>query len=99
MFSTWFQFKDLTERAASDKIVRDKKFNIAKTLKYDGCERGLSSMVYKIFDKKASGSGIKNGNISNKELAEEIHKLVIRKFKNRKAYSSFIDSIWGSDLV
>ena len=56
-------------------------------------------MVYKIFDKKASGSGIKNGNISNKELAEEIHKLVIRKFKNRKAYSSFIDSIWGSDLV
>ena len=93
------EFKDLTKRAASDKLVRDKKFNIGKTLKYDGCQPELSSMVYKIFDKKASGSGIKNENISNKELAEEIHKPVIRKFKNRKAYSSFIDSIWGSDLT
>ena len=28
-------------------------------------------MVYNFFDKKASGSGIKNENIYNKELAEE----------------------------
>ena len=42
-------FKNLTGRTTSDKIFRDKSFNIAKTLKYDGCQRGLASMVYKSF--------------------------------------------------
>ena len=46
-------------------------------------------MVYKCFDKKTSGSGIKNHNISNKELAEELHKPIIRKFKKRKVQSLF----------
>ena len=45
-------FKDLTTRTASDKILRDKAFNIAKYLKDDGYKRGLASMVYKFFDKK-----------------------------------------------
>ena len=45
-------FKDLTRRTASDKILRDKAFNIAKNPKYDGYQRGLASMVYKFFDKK-----------------------------------------------
>ena len=44
-------FKDLAKRTASDKILRDKAFNIAKTPKYNGCQRGLASMVYKFFDK------------------------------------------------
>ena len=52
-----------------------------------------ASMVYKFFDKKTSGSGIKNENISNKQLAEELHKQVIRKFNKRKAQSPFIDNI------
>ena len=56
-------FKDLTRRTASHKILRDKAFNIAKNPKYDGYQRGLASMFYKCFDKKASGSGIKNENI------------------------------------
>ena len=47
-------FKDLTRRSASDKILCDKAFNIAKNPKYDGYQRGLASMVYKFFDKKAS---------------------------------------------
>ena len=38
-------FKDLTRRTASDKILRDKVFNIAKNQKYDGCQRGLASVV------------------------------------------------------
>ena len=38
-------------------------------------------MVYKFFDKKASGSGIKNENISNKILSEELYKPIITKFK------------------
>ena len=45
-------FKDLTRRIASDKILHDKAFNIAKNLKYDGYQRELASMVYKFFDKK-----------------------------------------------
>ena len=38
-------FKDLTRRTASDKILRDKVFNIAKNQKHDGCQRGLASVV------------------------------------------------------
>ena len=49
--------------------------------------------------KKASRSGIKNENISNKELAEELHKPIIRKLKKRKVHSPFIDNVWGEDLA
>ena len=51
-------------------------------------------MVCKCFDKKTSGSGIEN-----KELAEKLHKPIIKKFNKRKAHSPFIDNIWGADLV
>ena len=63
-------FKDLTRRTASDKIFMEKAFNVAKNPKYDGYQRGLASMVYKFFHKITSGSGIKNENISHKELSE-----------------------------
>ena len=49
--------------------------------------------------KKTSGSGIKNENISNKQLAEELQKPIIRKFNKRKVHSPFICNIWGSDLA
>ena len=51
-------FKDLSRRAASDKILRDKAVNIAKVSTYDEYQRGLASMVYKLFDKKSKGSGV-----------------------------------------
>ena len=63
-----------TRRAASDKILHGKAFNIAKNPRYDGYQRGLASMVYKIFDKETSGSGIKNENVSNNELLENLRK-------------------------
>ena len=47
------------------------------------------------YAKKIAGNGIKNVNISNKEL----HKQIIKKFKKQKVYSSFIDNIWGADLA
>ena len=50
-------------------------------------------------DKSASGRAIKNENISNKELADELHKPIIRKFEKGKVHSSFIDNIWGADLA
>ena len=57
-------------------------------------------MVYKFFDKKTFGIGIKSENISNnKELAKELLKSVIIKFNKRKVLSPFIDKIWGADLA
>ena len=69
--------------------MSDKAFDIAKNPKYDKYQRGLASMVYKIFDKKTSGSSIKNENTSNKELPEESHEPIIRKFKKRKSILIF----------
>ena len=60
-------FKDLNRGTAADKVLQVKPFNIAKTPKYDGYQRGLASMVYKFFDKKYFGGKIKNEIISNKE--------------------------------
>ena len=45
-------FNYSARRTASDKILRDKAFNIAKNQKWDGYQRGIASMVYKCFDKK-----------------------------------------------
>ena len=69
--------KDLVKRTQSDKALKDKAFKIASNPKYDGYQRGLASMVYKFFDKKSSGSGIVNE--PNDQLANEIHKLIIKK--------------------
>ena len=44
-------FKDLARRRATDKVLKDKAFNIAKNLKYDEYQRGFVSMVYKVFIK------------------------------------------------
>ena len=63
--------------------MRDKAFNISKNPKYDGYQRGIASMVYKLFDKNISGGAIKNEVMSNKELAEELQKPIIRKFKKK----------------
>ena len=67
--------------------MRDKAFKIASDPKYDGYQRGLASMVYKFFDIKPSGSGLVNE--PNYQLANELHKLIIRKCKKRKIYSIF----------
>ena len=92
-------FKDLTRRTASDKILRDKVLNVAKNPKYDGCQRGFASLIYKIFDKKSSGGGIKSKIVSNKELWEELHKPFLEKFEKKQVLLTFIDNIWGSDFV
>ena len=54
-------------------------------------------MVYNFFEKKSSGSSIKS--IPNQQLADELHKSIIRKFKKRIVYSSFKYNIWGVDLA
>ena len=52
-------------------------------------------MVYKFFDERSSGGAIKSRTIPNQQLAEELHKSIIRKFE-KKVYSSFTDNIWGT---
>ena len=78
-------------------LVKSKAFKIASDPKHDGYQRVLASMVYKFFDKKCSESGIINE--SNYQLANELHKPIIKKFKKRKVYSSFRDNIWSVDLA
>ena len=85
--------KDLTKRTVAEKILKNKAFDIAKDPKYDGYLRGLASMVYKFFDSKVSGSGAKLIP-ENEQLANELHKPIIRKFEKRKVYSTFKDNIW-----
>ena len=74
--------KDLVRRTQSDKVLKDKAFKIASDSKYDGHQRRLAFMVYKFFDKKSKGSGITNE--SNYQLANELHKPIIKKFKKEK---------------
>ena len=91
-------FKDLAKRTFADKVLRGKAFKIASDQKYDGYERGLASMVYIFFDKKTQGSGRSLQVADDKEniqLANELHKPIIRKLKKRKVYSSF----WGVGLA
>ena len=79
-------FKDLKRRTFSDKVLKDKAFNIAKNPKYDGYERGLASMVYKFFDKKSKGGGVANNKIKqNLQLAKELHKPIIRNLKKKNS--------------
>ena len=87
------KYKDLARRTQSDMVLKDKAFAIASNPKHDGYQKGLASMVYQFFDKKSKGTGIKS--MSHQQLANEVHKPIIRKFKKRKVYSSFKDNIWG----
>ena len=83
-------------------MKKNKALKIASNPKYNGYERGLASMVYKFFDKKSKGSGLKKnqGNfLQISQLANELHKPIVRKFKKRKVYSSFENNIWGADLA
>ena len=47
-------------RYKSDKVLKEKAFEIANNQKYDGYQRDLASMVYNFFDKKSKGTGTKS---------------------------------------
>ena len=89
----------MSKRIASDKVLRDKIFRIAKNPIYDEYQKGLIAMVYNFFDKKPSGSNIfpqletltardkspvKSEIMPNRELAEELHKPIIKIFEKQK---------------
>ena len=94
---TYGKPNDLAKGTQSDNVLRDQAFKVASDPKCDSYQRGLASMIYKFFDKKSRGSGVALE--LNYQLANELHKQIIRKFKKRKVYSSFRDNIWGVDLA
>ena len=54
-------------------------------------------MVYKFFDKKSKETGIKS--MPNLQLANELHKQIIRKVKKVNLFSSFKDKVCGFELA
>ena len=86
--------KDLAKKTISEKILKDRAYEIARNRNYNGYQRTLASMAYKLFDKK-TGSGLS----VNEQLTEELHKPVIKKFKRRKVYTRFKDNIWVAALT
>ena len=86
--------KNLAKRTISDKVLKDRTYEIARNFNFHGYQNALASMVYQFFDKK-SGSGIS----VNEQLATQLSKPVIKKSKRRKAYARFKGNIWQADLA
>ena len=86
--------KDLAKRTISDKVLKERAYEIAKNPKHDGYRRALAMMVNKFFNKKTE-SGVS----VNEEVDEELHKPVIKKLKKRRVYARFKDKIWAADLA
>ena len=110
--AAYAKYEDADNRLISDQKLRNSAYDIATNPKYDTYQRGLASMVYKLFESKVAPldkktmSGKANAKHSslertgnNKILAEELHKSVIKKFNKRKVYSQFRDNIWGVGLA
>ena len=55
--AAYFESKDLTKITISEKILKDRAYEIARNWGYDGYQRALASMIYKFFDKN-TGSEI-----------------------------------------
>ena len=68
------KFKTLNK---SDKVLRDKAFEIVSNRKYDGQQRGLVSIIYKFCDKKCTGIGIKNKIKQNQQPPNELEKPIM----------------------
>ena len=80
-------FKELAKRTALDKNLKDKPFNIAKNPKNEGYQRELASMDYNFFHKKSANSGVAtftNKSARHKQLAEDIHKPIIRNLEKKQ---------------
>ena len=94
-------FKNLPRRTTADKVLRDKATlrDIAKNKKKVDHNIDLASMVYNFFDKTTLRRALKSEVMPNQQLAEELHKPIIKKCEKRKVYSSFMNNILGVDLA
>ena len=84
--------KDLARRNISDKILKDRAYEIAISVWYDRFQRALAIMGYSFLDKK-TGSKI----TENEQLAEELHKPVIKNLKKTKSMQE-VKTIFGKEI-
>ena len=96
-------FKDLGRRTASDKVLKNKAFNIAKNLKMMDVKQVLLLWFNNVLMIKNSGSGVNQNehpfDLAMKQLSKELHKPIIRIFKRRTVYFSFKRNIWCVHLA
>ena len=92
--------KDLTKKTVPDKILEDKAYQSVINPKYDGYQKRLASLVYKLFDpsKIESGAGSKVRTNVNKVLAQELHQW-LKKSKKEKCMQGFKDNIWAANIA
>ena len=84
--------KDLAKSTISAKIRKDRAYEIARNCGYDKYKRVLASVVCRFFDKKtALGINV------NEQIAEELHKPVIKKFKKEKSMQD-LNIIFGQQI-
>ena len=76
--------------------MKDSAYEIAGNPKYYWYQNGLASMVFSFFDKKTRS--VAKASV-NEELAQELHKPVIKKFKSSRVYARFKAKMWAVDLV
>ena len=85
--------KNLTKRTQSDKVLKDKAFQIASDPKYDGYQRGLASMVYKFFDKNLLGVVLLMNQIITLQMSF-INKLL--KNLRKEKFFHHLETIFGA---
>ena len=99
--SAYNKYKNSVNRKQSDIVVRNKALKIATDPRVNGYQRSLAAMVYKFINERTKGLGLNfvKNSLNNEMLAKELHKQIIRNFKRRKLYSSFIDNSWDVELA
>ena len=68
----------MSKRTELDKVLSNRVLEISSNANYYGYQRGLTTMVYKLFDKKSAGSGVNV--MPNQQLSNELQKPIIEKF-------------------
>ena len=94
--------KHLPRRTTFDKRMRYREFAIDSNPQYYGYQSGITSVVYKCYDKKSrtNTAHTVTVNISeNQYLANELHRIITRKFMTRGIYLCFGDIVWGADVA
>ena len=90
-------FKDLNRRTASDKLLRDKAFNMTKILKYDEYQRELAPMVHEFVGERTSSTATKMRLFQIRNYQENYTNQLLDNL--RKVQSSFIDNVCSTDLA
>ena len=92
--SAYSDSKDLAKRTVSDKILKDRAYEVAINRKYDGYQKGLATIVYKFANEKRGSTAI-----VNEELLQELHKPASKRINRCRVYARFKDNIWTADLA